>query len=248
MYYCDICGRASNKKIKSHGYCLCSKHAHQLFDHGKFLDNIQRTVNDLNDYMIKGNVVIFNLYNQKNIKIGEFIVDFDFIELVKYHKWRFSHSHVVTGSGSKVVDLAWLILGVTSEQIADGYVVDHINGNGMDNRKCNLRLCRQSENAINRSYMSNNTSEFIGVSYRKERATWDSEIRRGSKRCHLGQCKTKIEAVYKRYIAEQLVFGEYANADGQKRKAEYTSSLTEEQKTQIEQSVKKKLQDKGLWQ
>ena len=40
---------------------------HQLLKHGKFLDNIQRTNNDLNDYVISedGKVVIFNLYNQR---------------------------------------------------------------------------------------------------------------------------------------------------------------------------------------
>ena len=63
MFYCDICKRPIKKKNRLGGYCLCSKHMHQLHKHGKFLDNIQRTNNDLNDYTIcsDGKTVIFNL-------------------------------------------------------------------------------------------------------------------------------------------------------------------------------------------
>ena len=82
MYKCEICGRKTLKKIQLGGYILCSKHMHQLHKYGKFLDNIPRTNNDLNDYIIdkKNNITTFSLYNQKNIKNGEFIIDLeDFI-------------------------------------------------------------------------------------------------------------------------------------------------------------------------
>ena len=82
-YKCDVCGRKLKKKISMYGYTLCSKHMHQIFKYGKFLDNIQRTNADLNDYVIKGDVAIFNLYNQKNVKNGEFIIDAEDIEKVK---------------------------------------------------------------------------------------------------------------------------------------------------------------------
>ena len=81
MFYCDACKRPIKKKENLGGYCLCSKDMHQLYKYGKFLDNIQRTNNDLNDYKIcsDGKTVSFNLYNQRNIKIDEFIIDFYFI-------------------------------------------------------------------------------------------------------------------------------------------------------------------------
>ena len=62
MYKCDICGRELKKKISLYGYCLCSKHMHQLLKYGKFLDNIQRTDSDLTDYTINydTNTVTFN--------------------------------------------------------------------------------------------------------------------------------------------------------------------------------------------
>ena len=75
--YCDCCNRKLTSKnyYRLKGYTLCSKHMHQLLKHGRFLDNIQRTNNDLNDYIINGNVCIINIYNQKNIKTGECMID-----------------------------------------------------------------------------------------------------------------------------------------------------------------------------
>ena len=69
MYKCDICGREIKKKIRLGGYTLCPKHMHQLQNHGKFLDNIQRTTSDLNDYVVKDGIAYFELYNQRNEKI-----------------------------------------------------------------------------------------------------------------------------------------------------------------------------------
>ena len=96
--------------------------------------------------------------------------------------------------------------------------------------------------------MSNNTSNFIGVSYRKDRNRYDPEIRKNSIRCHLGYTKTLEEAVYKRYYAEQLVFGEFANQAEQNKKQKFTENLPIETKERLQAIVKEKLQAKNLWQ
>lgn len=252
MFKCDVCGRELKKKISLYGYCLCSKHMHQLLKYGKFLDNIQRTNSDLNDYKINydTNTVIFNVYNQKNVKNGEFIIDIDDIEKVKYHKWRLSHSHVVTGLPSKGTqkDLSWFIVGITKHQIECGYVVDHVNGNAFDNRRCNLRICKQSKNVLNKSFMSTNTSGYIGVRYDSAHDRYDPEIRCNNKRCHLGYVKSLQEAVYKRYYAEKLLFKEFANREEQQKKYEYTLDLPQSKKQELRIIVEEKLKSKGLWQ
>ena len=99
---CSICGRETNKTHNIYGYkCVCDKHYQQIIKHKKPLDNIPRTNNDLNDYVIIGDTAIFNLYNLKNIKIGEFVIDREDLKKVKYHKWRLSKDRVRTGSPSK---------------------------------------------------------------------------------------------------------------------------------------------------
>lgn len=247
MYECEICGRKVNKKIRMCGYTLCYKHMHQLHKYGKFLDNISRTNSDLNDYVVSDGVAYFNIYNQKNEKIATFIIDVCDIQKVKYHKWRLSHGHVVTGLPSKGQqrDLSHIVLDIPKD---DYVVVDHINGDPFDNTRGNLRICSQGENVLNKRFMSNNTSGFIGVSYKKDRDRYDPEIRFGYTRCHLGMTKTIEEAVYKRYIAEQLLFGEYANCEEQKRKFEFTKNLPQELKDTLYNVVIEKLKNKNLWQ
>lgn len=249
---CSICGRKTNRTYNLHGYkCICSKHMHQVLQHGKPLDSIARSNSDLNDYRIKKDIVYFNLYNQKNIKIDEFCIDLIDIEKVKYHKWRLSHNHVVTGLPSKGTqqDISHIVLDLSQDQIKTQHiVVDHIDGNPLNNTRENLRICTQSQNTLNKSYVSNNNSGFIGVSYCKNRNRYDPEIRLGYIRCHLGYTTTLKEAVYKRYYAEQLLFKEFANQEEQNKKAEFTKDLSCTTKLKLQTIVKNKLIKKKLWQ
>lgn len=59
-----------------------------------------------------------------------------------------------------------------------GLVVDHINRNPADNRRCNLRICTQFENNKNRS---NNTSGITGVTWRSRSKKWRATIMKNGK-------------------------------------------------------------------
>lgn len=256
MNKCEICGRETNRIHRLQGYTLCSKHMHQLYNYGKFLDSNPRTSKDLNGYRVEGDVAIFDLYEAKTSKkIDEFIIDLEDIEKVKYHKWRLykcrNTHHVLTGMPAEGTqrDLSWVILGLDNRNKENSnIVIDHINGNGLDNRKENLRICSQGENVCNKAFMSNNTSGFIGVSYRKDRDRYDPEIRLQEVRCHLGYTPTLEEAVYKRFYAEQLLFKEFANQQEQERKYQFTKNLPQETKITLQKIVERKLINKGLWQ
>lgn len=247
MGKCEVCGRESNRVKKIWGMNLCSKHMHQWFKYGKFLDSIQRTNSDLNDYYLLGETAHFNLYNQRNEKVGEFIIDKEDLEKVKYKKWRYSHAHVVTGLPAKgeQKDLSHVILDFDPKE-NPGVVVDHVNGIPEDNRKINLRICTQGKNCMNKSFVSNNTSGFIGLYYRKDRDAFDPEIRAGGIRCHLGYTRTLEQAVYKRYVAEQLLFGDYANKEEHEKKRRFCESLSQEEKDKLRDATIKKLTAKGL--
>lgn len=251
-YQCEICGRYLKRKNKAYGKTLCSKHLHQMMNYGKTLDSIPRTQKDLNGYIVKEDCVIGEIYDGKNSqKIGEFIVDREDFSKIRYHKWRLSHSHIVTGLPAKGTqrDLSWMILNLDNRKEENfNKVVDHINGNAFDNRKQNLRICTQSQNVLNKSFMSNNTSGFIGVSYKKDRNTYNPEIRISGKRCHLGAEKSLEDAVYKRYVAEELLFKEFNNKQEHNKKYEFTKNIPEKHKQELFQKVCEKLKEKNLWQ
>ena len=92
-----------------------------------------------------------------------------------------------------------------------GFDVDHINHNGLDNRKANLRQCTNRQNQHNAKLRKNNTSGYKGVNYHKTRDNFRAYIQTNGKQKHLGSFTTAIEAA-KAYDKHALkYFGEFAN-------------------------------------
>lgn len=91
-----------------------------------------------------------------------------------------------------------------------GSVVDHINRDKCDNRKCNLRLCSRSENNMNRNRFANNTSGVAGVYYEAGRDRWVANIVCRHQRVYIGRYKTKEEAIVARLAKEAELFGEFS--------------------------------------
>lgn len=65
-------------------------------------------------------------------------------------------------------------------------LVDHRNGDGLDNRRSNLRPATRSENARNRRPHRNNSSGFKGVSFHITKRRWGAAIKAGGLQQHLG--------------------------------------------------------------
>lgn len=76
------------------------------------------------------------------------------------------------------------LLGLT---YGDGKIVDHINRNGLDNRRCNIRIANKSLNSINRPLQRNNTSGYRGIYWDKKRNLWEVQIKTKGIRKHLGR-------------------------------------------------------------
>ena len=88
-------------------------------------------------------------------------------------------------------------------------IIDHINGDKLDNRIVNLRNCTNKQNVINAKISKNNTSGITGVSYNKKRRTWDVNIKINYVKKHLGTSKDINTAKKIRKEAEIKYFGEY---------------------------------------
>lgn len=207
MYTCDCCGRQVSKKISMHGYTLCSKHMHQLLKYSKFLDTIQRTNSDKNDYSIQGDVALVHLYNRKNEYIGDFIVDVDQIDYIRNFKWRLFGGRVKTGFGNNQRDIAVILMKPTQ-----GQVVDHINSNPLDNRISNLRVCTQANNRLNNGITANGIYKGVSLDKRRKYKRYNAEIHYQYKKFYLGNYDTKDKALYARYIAEVILYQNYRSS------------------------------------
>lgn len=88
--------------------------------------------------------------------------------------------------------------------------VDHINHNKFDNRKCNLRICTPSQNCMNKSLRSDNTTSASGVYWYKPRNQWVAKICANKENIHLGYFNEFEDAVKARKEAEEKYFGWYS--------------------------------------
>jgi hypothetical protein len=79
--------------------------------------------------------------------------------------------------------------------------IDHINGNGLDNRLENLRAVSSIENLRNQKIPKNNTSGTIGVSFDKRKQYYLASIMINGKSKNLGYFKNKEEAIAARAAA-----------------------------------------------
>lgn len=89
-------------------------------------------------------------------------------------------------------------------------IIDHIDGDGTNNKIANLRDATQSDNLCNRGIQSNNTSGYKGVSFNKCLDKWHAYIKRQGKRHHLGFYES-AEKAHTAYIAALPKYhGEFA--------------------------------------
>lgn len=90
-------------------------------------------------------------------------------------------------------------------------LIDHINGNKLDNRLENLRSCNKSENGINsQKRIGNFTSIFKGVSFDKSRNKWSSEIHFLGKKIYIGRFENENDAALAYNEKAISIFGDFA--------------------------------------
>ncbi len=127
--------------------------------------------------------------------------DQDFESLNKY-KWNHSpgfngiiyatRKFVVDGK-KKTLSMHRQILGI--DGLGYSVVGDHIDHDGLNNQRANLRICTSSQNAANRrSYNKPKLSRFKGVSWHIHVKKWVSKITVNGKRTHLGSFAHEIDA------------------------------------------------------
>jgi len=133
--------------------------------------------------------------------------------IVSVHRWFAvrDHNRIYAASAGKRDDrkvrlfMHRELCAVTDPRIS----VDHANGDGLDNRRENLRPCRSAQNQWNRGLSKANTSGFKGVSSLDKK--WMARIRAGRGQLYLGLFDTPEQAALAYDEAASRLHGEFAS-------------------------------------
>jgi len=195
---CIVCGEKAVCSFNGDWYC--NKHYLKMYLYGT-LDACRKS---RNTYTISNGVVELKTTSGKII----FIDESDLATTLKY-TWCVSKTgYAVANINHSVVKLHRYILSPPDTQI-----IDHINGDKLDNRRCNLRYCDNASNTKNCKLQSNNKSGYPGVRITPNN-TYNVRITVNRKEIHVGNYKTLQSAIRARIKAEQKYYGEFAPSNG----------------------------------
>jgi len=127
----------------------------------------------------------------------------DFLDINKYHWTAKKTGNCIYARATINKKKIYLHIFLLGKNI--GFEIDHINNNGLDNRRKNLRFCTHSENEKNRRINKNNKTGYIGVSFDKYKNKFSADIRHLNKHIFLGNFDDPKEAAKARdkYILEK---------------------------------------------
>lgn len=166
--------------------CGCKSHKETAYNINKKYNNFE----------VIDDVVNVYIDNDEN-KI--MLCDIDDWERLKKCYWREDpNGYAVSIRDYQTIRFHREVMKINNPQIQ----VDHINGNTIDNRKINLRLCTNQENSMNRYENSNNTSGYKGVYYDKERNKWRGAIQYNGKSIKSPRRYNTPEEAYQWYITK----------------------------------------------
>ena len=137
--------------------------------------------------------------------------DQDYEQLVQF-KWHarksgnvwYAARNIKTEKGQRIVNMHREILELKDSSV----ICDHIDNNGLNNTRKNLRKCSSKQNSRNRRSARKSSSPYLGVSYR---TPWCAKIRVDGKLINIGCFNTQEEAAEAYNKAAAKHFKEFAN-------------------------------------
>lgn len=198
--------RNCGEKHRGLGYCI--RHFYQF---GKYGKPLKRTKFDKNEFFDRGDYYEMALYSghseQKIVGYTKFSKrDLD---KIKPYKWNFARQGYV---GSQGLSLHRYLMNCPKN-----LQIDHVNGDKLDNRQENLRLCNKQENARNNHGYKFKTkvksSKYLGVSWHKRDKLWRALIKVNSKQILIGSFKNERHAAMARDIWAKELFGEFVQTN-----------------------------------
>lgn len=135
------------------------------------------------------------------------ISDEDF-NLISKYKWCASKLgnkiYVITGKGKNRIKMHRLIMGINDSSV----LVDHKDGDGLNNQRDNLRVCNDSQNNANRTPWQTKHSKYLGVYKRGEK--WIAGSRKDGKLVRVYNIETEVQAAIEYNKLAIIHHGEFA--------------------------------------
>lgn len=158
------------------------------------------------------------------------LVDDDDFEWLSHRKW-YAHfdKNYANGGAYKALCNSFTVMGkrktlymhreiiarLLDRKLNQCEMIDHINGNTLDNQRSNLRIASPAQNQYNRNKAKNNTSGFKGVTWSKFHNKWVAQIKINKKHIHIGYFND-IQSAAKAYNQAALdLHGDYANINNE---------------------------------
>ena len=138
--------------------------------------------------------------------------DEDFERLIQY-SWHTVNKRGIPKYATARINKRNILMHREICQTPKGMETDHINHNGLDNRKSNLRICTTSQNAQNRLKDKRNISGYKGVGKcisKRCSYEWRAEIKIDGKKIHLGLFHDPQKAAIAYDKAARKLFGKFA--------------------------------------
>lgn len=148
------------------------------------------------------------------------MIDDEDLEAVSRHKWHMvdtkGNNHEYARTSIKQPDgrLRKVRLHRFLMQPPSDMVIDHINGNGLDNRRSNLRICTHSQNTMNQKAQVGRSSKYRGVfrhkTPNKKWDRWRANVQTKGKRFDVGLFVEEEDAARAYDKKAREIFGEFA--------------------------------------
>jgi hypothetical protein len=137
------------------------------------------------------------------------IVDADDYELLNGYKWHVkvkrTGCYAYRSEGKTNIAMHRQILNAPQQLYCD-----HINHDGLDNRRCNLRLCTPQQNSFNKEPRPGCTSKYKGVYWSRGRKKWRAEIEHDGRKIHIGYYDYEFDAAIAYDDYAIMLFEEFA--------------------------------------
>lgn len=91
-----------------------------------------------------------------------------------------------------------------------GQIIDHIDGDGLNNQRLNLRFCTHSQNIMNGPSRLGSSSKYLGVSWHALNKKWKVQIQHKGKNNHIGTYESEEEAALAYNVCASFMFGAFA--------------------------------------